>query len=116
VYSVDHGQIQPVPIKRINRQNVSPTHLMVNLRLASGRTLTISPLHPTADGRTFRDLARGDLLDGVAIVEARTVAYDQPFTYDIWPDSDTGTYFAASVLIGSTLATTAGPLIESTLK
>jgi hypothetical protein len=114
VYSVDHGQIRPVPIKRINRQHVSPSHTMVNLRLASGRTLLVSPLHPTADGRTFRDLARGALLDGVAIVEARMVAYDQPFTYDILPDSDSGAYFAASVLIGSTLAApTAKPLASS---
>jgi hypothetical protein len=104
VYSVVHGQIRPVPIKRINRQAVSPTHAMVQVRLATGRVLTISPLHPTADGRSFRDLARGQRLDGVAIVEARAVAYDQPFTYDILPDSDSGAYFAAGVLIGSTLA------------
>jgi hypothetical protein len=114
VYSVDRGQIRPVLIKRINRQSVSPSHTMVSLRLASGRALLVSPLHPTADGRTFRDLAHGDLLDGVAIVEARTVAYDQPFTYDILPDSDSGAYFAASVLIGSTLATSTGqPLVSA---
>jgi hypothetical protein len=105
VYSVDHNQLRPVPIKRINRQAVPPTHTMVQVRLASGRTLTISPLHPTADGRTFRDLARGRLLDGVAVVEARVVAYHQPYTYDILPDSDSGAYFAAGVLVGSTLAT-----------
>jgi hypothetical protein len=116
VYSVDRGEIRPVPIKRINRQSVFPSHTMVNLRLASGRSLLVSPLHPTADGRTFRELARGDLLDGVAIVEARTVPYDQPFTYDILPDSDSGAYFAASVLIGSTLATsTAQPLVSTGL-
>jgi hypothetical protein len=114
VYSVDRGQIRPVPIKRINRQGVSPSHTMVSLRLASDRTLLVSPLHPTADGRTFRDLARGDRLDGVGIVEARMVAYDQPFTYDILPDSDSGAYFAASVLIGSTLAPSrAQPLVSS---
>ena len=27
----------------------------------------------------------------------------QPFTYDILPDSDSGTYFAGGTLIGSTL-------------
>jgi hypothetical protein len=116
VYSVDRGQIRPVPIKRINRQSVFPSHTMVNLRLASGRTLLISPLHPTADGRTFQDLARGDLLDGVAIAAASRVAYDQPFTYDILPASDSGAYFAASVLIGSTLASPmAAPLVSATL-
>ncbi len=116
VYSVDHGQIRPVPIKRINRQSVSPSHTMVSLRLASGRALLVSPLHPTADGRTFRDLARGDSLDGVAIVASSIVAYDQAFTYDILPDSDTGAYFAASVLIGSTLAPPKAVPLVSLLK
>ena len=70
-------------------------------------------LHPTADGRTFRDLARGDLLDGVAIIDMRRVAYGQAFTYDILPDSDSGAYFAASVLIGSTLVPLAAqPLVS----
>jgi hypothetical protein len=116
VYSVDHGQIRPVPIKRINRQGVSPSHTMVSLRLASGRALLVSPLHPTADGRTFRDLVRGDSLDGVAVVESNTVAYDQPFTYDILPDSDSGTYFAASILIGSTLASPKAEPLASCMK
>jgi hypothetical protein len=74
------------------------------------------PTATAADGRTFRHLARGDVLDGVAIVEARTIGYHQPLTYDILPDSDTGTYFAASVLIGSTLAVPTVPLIGYTLK
>jgi len=114
VYSVDRGQIRAVPIKRIHRQSVSSTHTMVQLRLASGRALLISPQHPTADGRRFRDLARGDRLDGVAIVEARPVGYGQPFTYDILPDSDSGAYFAASVLVGSTLAVpAAAPLVSA---
>ena len=63
----------------------------------------MSPGHPTADSRTFGDLAAGDLLDGVAIERAELIPYRHPFTHDILPDSDTGTYFAAGVLVGSTL-------------
>jgi hypothetical protein len=38
-----------------------------------------------ADGRIFADLAPGDLVDGVRVIGARLVDYDQPFTYDILP-------------------------------
>ena len=44
------------------------------------------------------------------------IAYDQPFTYDILPDSDSGAYFAASVLIGSTLAAPAAKPLVSFVK
>jgi len=69
--------------------------------------LEISGVHPTADGRTFADLHSGDDLDGVRVVGASVIPYAHDATYDILPDSDTGTYFAAGVLIGSTLAASA---------
>jgi hypothetical protein len=108
VYSIDRGRLVAVPIARVHREPVTSTHRMVELRLAHGVTLLVSPSHPTADGRVFGDLAAGDRLDGVAVVGARTVGYDQPFTYDILPASDTGAYFAGGVLIGSTLARSDG--------
>jgi hypothetical protein len=103
VYSVDHGRLAIVPVARVHRQPVSSAHRMVELRLAHA-TLLLSPGHPTADGRTFAALGAGDRLDGVPVLGARLVAYDQGFTYDILPASDTGTYLAAGVLVGSTLA------------
>jgi hypothetical protein len=72
--------------------------------LASGRTLEISAGHPTADGRTLGDLRAGGTLDGQRIESVVVVPYRYPETYDILPASDSGTYFAAGVLIGSTLA------------
>jgi hypothetical protein len=102
VYSIDHGSLAIVPIKLVHRQPVTGSHRVVELKLAHGATLSISPLHPTADGRHFSDLAAGDLVDGVRVIAARLVDYDQPFTYDILPDSDSGTYFAGGTLIGST--------------
>jgi len=104
VYSVHHGKIVAVPIILTNRVPVTGPHHMVEVRLNNDRLLSISPSHPTADGRTFADLSNGDLLDGVAITSVRRVPYTEAYTYDILPDSDSGTYFAGSVQIGSTLA------------
>ena len=60
--------------------------------------------HPTADGRLFRDLHAGDWLGGGVVVSSTIVPYAHDATYDVLPDSDTGTYFAGGVLVGSTLA------------
>ncbi len=110
VYSVHRGSLAVVPIKLVHRQPVTGSHRVVELQLAHGPTLRISPRHPTADGRHFADLAPGDLVDGVRVIGARLVDYDQPFTYDILPDSDSGAYFAGGTLIGSTLSHRFGEL------
>jgi hypothetical protein len=102
VYSVDGDAIRVVPILRVNRTAVVRHHVR-RIRLASGALLDVSAGHPTADGRTFADLRAGAELDGMTISGADTVPYDYPYTYDILPASDTGTYFAEGVLIGSTL-------------
>jgi hypothetical protein len=102
VYSVNEGAVTVVPILRIHRKAVVRHHVM-RIRLENGSVLEISAGHPTADGRTFADLRPGVELDGEPIVGAETIAYGYPYTYDILPASDTGTYFAEGVLIGSTL-------------
>ncbi|HZU82377.1 MAG TPA: Hint domain-containing protein [Polyangiaceae bacterium] len=102
VYSVDHDAIRPVVVLRVGRVAVTRHHV-VRVRLASGRSLEISAPHPTADGRAFRDLQAGGLLDGEPIESVEVVPYDHDATYDILPASDTRTYFAAGVRIGSTL-------------
>jgi hypothetical protein len=43
-------------------------------------------------------------MNGVTIDSATLVQYGHDATYDILPDSDSGTYFAGGVLIGSTLS------------
>jgi hypothetical protein len=113
VYSIDRGQIAAVPIVRTNRTAAS-RHVVQRVTLATGAILEISGLHPTADGRLFQSLRAGDALDGVAVESASTVPYEHPYTYDILPDSDTGTYFAAGALIGSTLARDTPPVSEPT--
>ena len=104
VYSVHHGRLVAVPVILTNRVPVTGTHYMVEVRLSNGRVLSISPSHPTADGRTFADLAQGTMLDGVLVDSVRRAPYTEVYTYDILPDSDSGSYFAGSVQIGTTLA------------
>jgi len=104
VYSVHHGKLVAVPVILTNRVPVTGTHHMVEVRLSNGRVLSISPSHPTADGRTFADLAPGNVLDGVAIASVRRTPYTEAYTYDILPDSDSGSYFAGAVQVGTTLA------------
>ncbi len=103
VYSMNGGSLAVVPIARVARTEVAD-HAVVRVELASGRALEISAGHPTADGRTFGDLAPGETLDGVAILSVQTIPYRHRYTHDILPASDSGTYVAGGVLIGSTLA------------
>ena len=82
---------------------VPPTHLVVHLVLSDGRTVDVSPGHPTADGRRVGDLAAGDLFDGAVVSAAERVPYSGGATYDVLPASSTGTYWANGVLLGSTI-------------
>ena len=103
VYSLEGGGVVVVPVIRTRREPVTG-HQVVRLRLSTGVTLEVSGPHPTADGRTFADLRVGDDLDGVPITERSLIPYRHPYTYDILPASDTGSYIAGGVRVGSTLA------------
>jgi hypothetical protein len=103
VISIDQGRRIAVPIARVHRAR-AVNHRVVRLELGNGQTLRMSPGHPTADGRTFADLRAGDRIDDVRILAATIEPYDQSETADILPASDSGTYVAAGVLVGSTLA------------
>jgi len=82
---------------------VPATHEVVRLALADGRSVYVSPGHPTADGRRVGDLVAGETLDGARITSAELVAYTGGATYDILPSGTTGAYWANGVLLGSTL-------------
>jgi hypothetical protein len=103
VYSVHQGRVTVVPVLKAESAPARD-HVVVSVTLESGAVLQISPRHPTADGRTFADLTRGAAIDGVLVTGTRAVPYAHDRTYDILPGSDSATYFAAGVLIGSTLA------------
>jgi len=102
VYTVDHGERVTAPIVRVNRRPVSH-HALVRAKLANGDVVEMSGGHPTANGGRFDALSTGERLGGVEIVSLETVPYDEPFTYDILPASDSGTYFVGDALVGSTL-------------
>jgi len=102
VYSVVGQSIEPVPVIRVGHTPVSH-HSVMRVKMANGRTLEISAGHPTADGRLFGDLRQGTMLDGQRIESVEVVPYRHAATYDILTASKGGTYFAAGMLIGSTL-------------
>jgi hypothetical protein len=91
-----------VAISRASRTAVQG-HRVMHVTLSNGAHLDISAGHPTADGRSFGELHAGDLLDGLGVESVQSIPYPHSFTYDILPDSDTGTYVAGGALIRSTL-------------
>lgn len=103
VFSVEPDGVVVVPLERVQRVAVVPGHRMVALELASGRTVVVSPRHPMADGRDAADVRVGDVLDGVRVVGRELVPYAHSHTFDVLPASSSGTYFAAGVLVGSTM-------------
>ncbi len=102
VYSMHEGRLQAVPLIGASRRPVQ-NHAVVEVTLRSGAVLHISALHPTADGRRFADLYPTTMLGEQEVVAVATMPYGDTHTYDILPDSDTGTYLAAGALIGTTL-------------
>jgi hypothetical protein len=102
VYSVHRDAIVPVPIVS-TRRTPATQHRVLEITLHDGRVLSVSGGHPTADGRELASLSVGDRLGQSRIVALREVAYRKPYTVDILPASDSGAYFAAGALLGSTL-------------
>jgi hypothetical protein len=103
VYSVDHDAVVAVPVTHIGRTPVA-AHRVVRVVLENGAVLQMSPGHPIADGRSFADLAAGSSLDAQhTVVSAELVPYAYDATYDVLPASSTATYFAAGVLVRSTM-------------
>jgi hypothetical protein len=76
---------------------------LLRIQLADGRSVVVSPGHPTPEGKVVGQLAVGDLLDGVRITSVTAIPY-RGFTYDLLPSGPTGDYFADGVLLGSTLS------------
>ena len=102
VYSVEHDTIVPSPIVEIRRRPAKG-HVVPQVAFSNGQIVQISGQHPTADGRTFAQLQAGDMLGSLSVTSVEWVTYEQPYTYDILPATDTGYYFAAGAMIGSTL-------------
>ena len=91
------------PLVEIGSMPVPSTHRVVELRLSDGRAVSVSPGHPTTDGRKVGDLAAGDLYDGAVVTSAELIPYGGGATFDVLPASVTGAYWANGILLGSTL-------------
>jgi hypothetical protein len=91
-----------VPLVAVARTPVFD-HRVVRVALDDGAGLEVSAPHPLADGRPLGALRAGEQLDGHTIVAAQMVDYPYAYTHDILPASDSGTYLAAGLWLGSTL-------------
>ena len=103
VWTVVDGTRVAAPLVAIGSTPVPATHEVVRLGLDDGRTVLVSPGHPTIDGRRVGDLRAGDVLDGAGVVSAERERYDGGFTFDVRPAGTSGAYWANGVLLGSTL-------------
>lgn len=99
VWSLKDGERVAAPVEKVSRTPL-PSHMVVELVLEDGRSLSASPGHPLADGRLIGSLVAGDLVDGVRVYSTKLVKYEQPYTYDILVGEG---YWANGVPLGSTL-------------
>jgi hypothetical protein len=102
VWSIHQGRMQAVPILATQRVHVQ-NHSMARIQLQNGFVLEISGEHPTGDGRDVWALKPGETLGSVQLSALTVVPYEGTFTYDVLPDSDTGTYFVHGMWLGSTM-------------
>lgn len=99
----ERGERVASPLAAIGSTPVPPTHQVVRIVLGDGRTVLVSPGHPTADGRHVGDIRAGDELDGARVVSAERQPYDGGLTFDVRPAGASGAYWANGVLLISTL-------------
>jgi hypothetical protein len=78
-------------------------HHVIRLTLADGRSVTASPGHPLADGRTFGELVVGDLVDGSPVATLELLPYSGGETFDLVASGATGIYLSDGIPLGSTL-------------
>ena len=104
VYSADsNGKKVAVSILKTAKTYVGQDHKILHIVLSDNRSLYVSPGHPTAQGIDVAMLKTGNALDGGKIVSIELLNYKFEYTYDLLPESQTGTYYANGILMGSTL-------------
>jgi Hint domain len=104
VWTLDEsGDRIAAPLVAIGSTPVPSTHEVVRIVLGDGRTVLVSPGHPTADGRRIGDVRVGDTLDGAPVLLAQREPYSVGFTFDVRPAGASGAYWANGVLLLSTI-------------
>ncbi len=99
----DRGIRVAVRVLKTSATPVPDSFRMVRIKLEDGRSITASPGHPSAELKHLGDYQVGDLLDSSRIVSTEYVSYDDHFTFDLLPESDSGLYWANRILLKSTL-------------
>ncbi len=92
-------------IVKVDSTQAPASFQVMTVKLADGRSVTASPGHPTADGRTLGELKAGDMLDNSNVVSASLSDYTGR-TYDLLPDGPSGLYLANGIRLQSTLTAT----------
>lgn len=104
VWTLDaDGRRIAVPILRVGHTPAPAGHQVVRLLLRDGRTVEVSPGHPTAGGSPVGALRSGDRFDGSVVTSTERIPYAGD-TWDLLPAGPTHTYWADGILLGSTLA------------
>ncbi len=96
------GDQKPVRILAVSKVRAGK-HSVCHIVFDDGTVIEISPKHPLADGRLFGDLQAGDRVNGKSVVINEMIPYTFEYTYDILPDSPSGTYFVNGIEIASTM-------------
>lgn len=99
----NNGKKELQPIIKLSTMNSGNNHRVSRISLDDGRTIDVSPNHPTIDNKTAGQLKPGDLYDGSIVQTNKRILYAYEKTYDLLPDGSTGYYFANGILMGSTL-------------
>lgn len=87
----------------VGRAPVPRNHEVVRLALSDGRSVDVSPGHPTADGRRVGELRAGDRYDGATVTSAARMRYSDGWTFDLLPAGSSGIYWANGIRLTSTL-------------
>lgn len=97
------GRRVPAVVAQIGSMPVPAGHEVIQLVLADGRAVLVSPGHPLSDGRAVAVLRPGDAYDGSVVASADWIAYHGGRTFDLLPSGGTGIYWANGIELGSTL-------------
>lgn len=104
VWTMDRlGRRVPATVVEIGSTPVPADHEVVDLVLADGRAVLVSPRHPLPDGRPVAALQAGDPFDGSIVASTSRIPYDGGRTFDLLPSGGTGVYWANGIELGSTL-------------
>lgn len=96
------GNNKPARVLEVSKVKADNHHVCQTV-FDDGVIIEISPMHPLADGRLFGTLKKGDMVNGKRVVNNEMVPFKYEYTYDILPDSPSGTYFVCGIEIASTM-------------